>query len=112
VSFLWFSQGPGLSAAVSLSELEGSCLLIAAGTGLLGPQAQKYADLGRLLAQIMRGTGTLFIILNGKEWPDMCGKRPFADASDALRGRVRDSLEPALTRYGGLFREAAIMFVP
>lgn len=112
MSFLWFSQGPGRSAVVSLSELEGSCLLIAAGTGLLGPQARKYADLGKLLAEIMRGTGTLFVILDGKEWPDMGGKRPFEEAPDDLRNRVRASLEPALTLYGGLFREAAIMFVP
>src|SRR5512135_3670469 len=64
VSFTWFSQNGALSAVVALSELEATCLMIAAGTGLLGPQAQKYADLGRLLADIMNG-GTLYVILDG-----------------------------------------------
>lgn len=111
MSFTWFSQNGGYSAVVSLSELEASCLMIAAGTGLLGPQAQKYADLGRLLAQIMGG-GTLFVILDGKEWPDMGGKRPLAEASDDLRARLRAMLEPALARYGAVYREQIVTLLP
>jgi hypothetical protein len=111
VPFTWFSQNGAFSAVVSLSELEASCLMIAAGTGLLGPQAQKCADFGRLLAQIMGG-GTLFIVLDGKEWPDMGGKRPLADASDDLRQRIRAVLDPALARYGALYLEGAVMLLP
>lgn len=111
MSFMFFSRGGALSAVVSLSELEGSCLLIAAGTGLLGPQAQKYADTGNLLAAIMRGSGTLFVVLDGKEWPEAEGKQPFADAPEALRERLRACLEPALARYGAIFREGALAFV-
>lgn len=111
MSFLWFSQPGGLSAVVGLAELEASCLLIAGGTGLLGPKAQWYAQLGRLLAQIMVG-GTLFVILDGKEWPDMGGKRPLADAPDDLRARLRSTLEPALARYGAVYRESLITLIP
>lgn len=111
MSFLWFSQSGALSAVVSLSELEASCLMIAAGTGLLGPQAKKYADLGRLLVRIMNG-GALFVVLDGQEWPDMGGKRPLADASDELRQRIRAVLEPALARYGGVYLEGAVTLLP
>lgn len=111
MSTFWFSQG-SYSAIEKLSVLEASCLLIAAGTGLLGPNAGKYAALGNLLADIMRGGGTLFVALDGHEWPDIGDKRPFADAPEALRERLRLCLEPALRRYGGIFRESAIVFIP
>lgn len=113
MSFLWFRQGAARSAVVDLSELEASSLLLAAGTGLLGPRVRKYADLGGQLADVMRGRGTLFVTLDGQDWPDGgTGKRPFSDAPDALRARLRASLDPALARYGAIFRESAIMFVP
>jgi hypothetical protein len=110
VSFLWFGQIGGLSAVVSLSELEASCLLIAGGTGLFGPRAQTFASLGRLLAQIMHD-GTLFVILDDHEWPNLEGKRPLSEAPIDVRDRLRASLEPALARYGAVYRESALVVV-
>lgn len=111
MSFMWFGKDGEFSAVVNLSELEASCLLIAGGTGLFGPNARTFADLGRLLAQIMK-VGSLFVILDGREWPGIGGRRPLSDAPVVLRDRLRTSLQFAVDRYGARYRESAIMLLP